>query len=363
MMRMIGKYANGWCDRLLPAAALLMTFSMLAGCAHELRTDSSSSGVALGELGPQPVRPTPGVLSTEPWSFGGIPGNVIRTEHFRIYTTETDPVLRDRLTHFLEHALAHYRSALVHLPRPPQRLDTYLMDNRPQWLAVTKRLMGAQSEQLSMIQRGGFASRGIGVYYDLGLYDTLAIASHEGWHQYTQRTFRDSLPVWAEEGLATFMEGHRWAGTTPVFSPWSNIERFEQLRRASAEGRLMTFEQLLDGKPQSFLGHADDSMLTYYAQLWALIHFLNEDEGERSSVALRAMLTDAASGRLRQVLAAALGPRAGSSSGVRSGPMVYAAYFGDDLESASDRYEAFLARVVETGSRDAITSGRSPLTP
>lgn len=143
-------------------------------------TAPAADDAAPAESSEAPAATTPEVLSTEPWTFGGQTGLVIRTRHYRIYTTEKNQVLRDRMASFTEHALTHYRTAIIRLPAPPQRLDTYLMDTRPQWEQVTKLLMGEQSEQLVKIQRGGFASRGIGVYYDLGLFDTMAIAAHEG---------------------------------------------------------------------------------------------------------------------------------------------------------------------------------------
>lgn len=316
----------------------------------------------MGALSEPKITAQPQVLSVEEWRFGGYEGKIIRTRHYRIYTTERDRILRDRLAGFAEHALAHYRTALARLPAPPQRLDTYLMDNRPQWTDLTKRLMGRESEQLGLIQRGGFASRGIGVYYDLGLYDTLAIAAHEGWHQYTQRTFKDRLPAWLEEGVATYMEGHRWMRATPVFRAWSNMERYEALVKAAREGELMTLEELLAAQPAEVLARLDDSILTYYAQLWALIHFLNEGEGGRYAPALAGVLIDASEGTMSRALAAHLGrSEARAAMARRAGGPVFEAYFTPDIESAGEAYRAFIEELTRRGGRSAIAEGRSPI--
>lgn len=302
-----------------------------------------------------------GTLSTEPWTFAGQSGQIIRTQHYRIYTTEKNQILRHRMSSVAEHALTHYRTAIVRLPAPPQRLDTYLMDTRPQWEAVTKLLMPEQSEQLTKIQRGGFASRGIGVYYDLGLYDTMAIAAHEGWHQYTQRTFKQPLPVWLEEGLATFMEGHRWVNSTPEFRSWTNIERFDQLRKAVDDGKLADLPKLLESSPQSFLGSVDGSLLNYYAQVWALTHFLNEGENGKYRQALRDLLTDASEGNLGKVLSIRLSARSSQLAlATRSGPAVFLAYFNPDVDAAGREFEQFVRQLVSSGSRDHIVAGRSP---
>ena len=302
------------------------------------------------------------VLSTEPWSFGSHSGLIIRTPHYRIYTTETSPALRDRLPEFLERALAHYRTALGSLPGPTIRLDTYLMDTRPQWVALSKRLIGSNEGPHDMIGRGGYARRGIGVFYDIGLYDTLAIAAHEGWHQYTQRTFKDPLPVWLEEGLATYMEGHKWDGDRAVFTPWANVERFDRLREAHASGALIPFPTLLESTPQEFAQRGDGSELTYYAQVWALVHFLHEGEGKRHRAGLRSLLSDAARGRARIAMA----NKFGRSEAVRlltsrRGAEMLSIYCTEDPVTIGVGYDRFVDSIVRPGARNRVTAGRSPL--
>lgn len=299
--------------------------------------------------------------SKEAWDFRGIKGEILRTPHYRVYTTERDTVLKGRLTETLELALAQYRSAIVDLPAPTRRLDVYLMDERRQWETVTKLLMGEQSEQLLLIPSGGYASRGIGVYYDIGLYGTVAISAHEGWHQYTQQVFRDGLPVWMEEGLASFMEGHRWDGARAAFRPWANLERFDQLRRAHAGGRIKSLEVLLSTDPKGLFAGESTAALDYYAQVWALVHFLNEGEEGKHREGLRTLLADAASGRLNgRLLANRTREEAAESIGRRIGPAVMREYFGEDLAALGEAYVAFIERVVGVGGRERVVAGESP---
>ncbi|MCA9293339.1 MAG: DUF1570 domain-containing protein [Phycisphaerales bacterium] len=305
-------------------------------------------------------------MTRESWAFDGAAGEIIRTVHYRMYTTERDPVIVRRIVVFLEHALTHYRTALGELPEPPQRLDTYLMDNRQQWAALAVRIAGGAADTFTRLQRGGFATRGIGLYYDLGLYDTLAIASHEGWHQYTQRTFRNSIPPLIEEGLATYMEGHGWEGATPTFKPWANLERFEQLERAARAGRLRSLGQLARAEPgalvrsSSSVAGGQDALLDYYAQAWAMIHFLNEGQGGKHAAALRLLLQDAASGELARRVRTARG-RAGAAALVRrEAEPVLTTYFGD-LTQLDSAYQLFVDALVAPGTREAISVGRSPV--
>ncbi|MEM1423440.1 MAG: DUF1570 domain-containing protein [Planctomycetota bacterium] len=354
---------------LLPVA-LAATGVVIAGCAGSnepepgVRQDPivvdralASGGAPVGS-----VRVTPVVLSEEAWSFAGRDGFTIRTPHYRLYTTESDSILRERMPLFLEHAIAHYRTAIAELPDPPQKLDTYLMDNRPQWELLSKRLEGERGEDLLQIQRGGYASRGIGVYFDIGLYDTLAIAAHEGWHQYTQRTFRDALPVWLEEGLATFMEGHAWRGGEPVFRSWQNLERFNALSSVNASGGLLSLETIMTQRPTDLIVDDPDGVLRYYAQVWALTHFLLYAEGGAYAEGLRAALEDAVDGQLSQRIVASVGrAEASRALGSRTGDAILRAYMGKDASELETAYRAFVARITRTGARDAISTGRSPL--
>lgn len=337
-------------------AAATLALLTLVGCS------SGPSAPSAGGAADEPLRaqaPTApprssAVLSAEAWTYEGVRGQVVRTRHYRIFTTESDALLAGRLPAFLEDALEHYRTAITPLPEPSLRLDCYLMDNRPQWARLTQRLLGSRSAPFLRIQRGGFATRGIGVYYDLGPFDTLAIAAHEGWHQYTQRVFRERLPTWLEEGLATYMEGHRWKGDTPVFLPWANVERFDHLRQlhsAGASERLSTF----------ILGHGvsnvgEESGLDFYAQAWALTHFLaaNRREG------LSRMLDDAVRGRIKTTLQYHARDTHQTLMGEEKVARAYfEAYFGD-LDDAQDEFAEFMSAATRPGARDDVVAGRPP---
>lgn len=350
---------------LLPAVVAAATSCVpvrpdTSGAATSVYRPSSESAAAAVA----PIAPRPEILAREPWKYTTATGEILRTANYRIYSTAEDPVIRERLAAFIEHALAHYRTAITPLPAPTARLDTYLLNNRPQWERLTKQLMGPQAEMLLKIPRGGYASRGIGVYYNIGLFDTLAIAGHEGWHQFTQRVLAEPLPVWLEEGLATFMEGHRWEENQPVFRAWSNVQRFDQLRKAASNKELLPLSEILESRPQDFLETTDDRVLTFYAQLWALTHFLNEGENGKYRASLKRVIDDAASGRLTSTIAggeSAAGDRPAMLA-ARTGPAVFLTYFNENLDAAEGEYQRFLDLLTQTGSRGPIVEGRSPIT-
>lgn len=310
---------------------------------------------------PPPRTGAPATVSREPWTFRGREGEIIRTTHYRIFTTVPNSILKDRLTLLIEEAMHRYRTAITDLPAPPIRLDTYFMENRPQWEQVTRMILGQQADAISRIERGGFATRGIAVYFNIGLADTMTIAAHEGWHQYTQRTFRNKLPIWLEEGMALYHEGHRWEGSRPVFLPWANPERYDRLRASVTAGRFIPLTTLITMTPNDHLEGNTPTVLDFYAHAWAAAHFLVESPDLRP--ALEQILQDAAAGRLRTSRTGhpqSRGFHGDNRSAQRPADPVLI-YTGMDPQALDERYEAFVREIVRPGGRDRIISGRSPL--
>ena len=371
--------------RLVPLAALALAplVLALAACASTNAPSASPApGVttarttaarpAASAPAPAPA-PAVAVLSVELWTHEGRPGRVITTPSYRIFTTETQGMVFDRLPAFLEHALAAYAAVAPGLPRPARVMDTFMMSTQPQWSRLVQRFLGAEGQAASRIQRGGIAANGRGLFYDIGPRDTFSIAAHEGWHQYTQVAFAEPLPIWLEEGLATTFEGFRWSvaapsagaapGAAPLFLPWANLERFDKLRDAHRAGRLMPLAQLLTLAPQNLLDDPDRT-LVYYAQVWALVMFLREGEGGRYAPALQGMIADAAAGRYGARLSASLGARPARAALLRRvghDPLV--AYTGADIGTLDAQYRAFVAQLAATGARDRAVQGVSPVAP
>jgi hypothetical protein len=354
-------------------AALVGIVSMLlaacAGSPSPAKAPAASAGSVSAAPADASALPANVVVSVEPWTLESKDGKIITTLSYRILTTATRTSITDRIPVFMEAALIHYTTALGALPRPDGLMDTYLMANRPQWARMTQRFMGEQADTYLQIQRGGFASGGKAILYDIGPRDTFAIAAHEGWHQYSQRTFKNPLPVTLEEGVATYMEGFRWispgsdeASRLPTFMPWSNWERYEQLRQAERNGKLVPLDKLMRSTPQELMAGDPDNALVYYAQVWALIHFLNEDGAGQYRGALKEMLSDAAAGRLIPKIQRELGSRAaGAYSARRGGVDLLALYTGRSAAALDGDYQLFIKAILKTGSRGKIVAGKSPL--
>jgi hypothetical protein len=392
-------------------ASSLLTITAVAGLAITLAAALSACSAESPSRAPDPsnrprsasaattsaaptVLPTPAprVLSIEPWTYDGVPGQTLRTTSYTLWTTSDNRAITDRLPIFMERALNHYTAALGPLPRPGASMDTYLFANRPQWARMTQRVMGQDAAPYLQIERGGFSARGQAVFFDIGTRDTFAIAAHEGWHQYTQTTFRVPLPVWLEEGVATYMEGFRWqnpdaaTGSTaapssdqrrsrnssgfypqgpdaiPRFLPWYNWERFVYLTRAARANRLMPLEQLVATVPQDLVDRGPDAALLYYAQVWALTLYLAEGEGGSMRPNLEQLLRDAASGEMAAKVSRAVGDRAGRSTlSRRRGDALLRTYFAMDAAAMQPGYSAFVQAIARPGARQWIAQGVSPV--
>ncbi len=247
-------------------------------------------------------------VTHESWTFQNDPGTLITTPHYRIYTTLRYRHLREQLAPFYEAALAHYTTALTELPQPPEPLVTYMFQTRDQWRSQTRIMLPEDYLLYEGLGRGGFTTDGTAVLYYIDRrgrsHDTLAIAAHEGWHQYSQIAFKNPLPLWMEEGIATCMESFQLTKDGTVrFSVRSNYERHRALRNAYRNEELIDLASLLSQTPQTFLDRGKEHLLVYYAQVWALTRFLHEGADQQYRASLIELLDDAAHGRLRNRLA------------------------------------------------------------
>lgn len=345
------------------ALALLLASSTITGCASTPSRDQHEpSAPPTADVGRF-------VADRQPWSYKGAPGWEYHTPNAIIRTTSTDRKILERLPPFVELSILHYQSDLVRLPRPTETIETYFFQTRGQWATLTQALMGERAPVYLAIERGGYSVNHIGVFFDLGPRDSFVICAHEGWHQYAHSTFAGPMPVWLDEGVACVMEGFRWDEQFPDhprFMRWANTERFDQLRDAASTDSLMPVHMLLTLRPQDLMeqgarsGSTEPAALIYYAQVWALIHFLREGEGGIYRNALEQLLQDCADDTFR----ARLGETDLRQFNTRrTGAQTLLAYMpqGTTLRQLDSEYQRFIRQVVGTGGRDAIVAGRSPI--
>lgn len=352
------------------STAFLLGLALLGCETTEYRTTArpatrASAEPAYGEM-------AVGEVIVEPWVFGNVQGELVTTPTHRLHMTIPPGRLRDEMPRFMETAVSHYRSMItsltdesVVLPPPPERLNIFLFADRDDWANWTRQRLGRDARLYLSIERGGYTYDSESVLFDIGRYDTLCMLAHEGWHQYTQSYFPHPLPVWIEEGLATFAEGHRFrrSDRLPVFKPWLNLERFGQLRMSRSRGELIPLDDLLNEPPQSFVVRGERQLLTYYAQVWVLMHYLTEGYGGKYRDGLSQLVQDAAYGRVATRLYDA--SQTAGRRGIKASPAMadafIAAYFDDDVEAFKVGYMDFLEQVISSGNGMHIWRGVSPI--
>ncbi len=238
----------------------------------------------------------------DPWKNG----EVIRTPHYRIFSTVNEPVLKEYLPGFMEAAYSNYL-LLTDLPASnlDAPLDMYILGTRSEWADLTKHRLQERAELYLHLQAGGYCLDGVCVLWDIGPTGTMSVASHEGLHQFLWHALANRIPMWAEEGLCTGAEGNDIYGSTVRFTPDRNVQRYTDLRKAIINGYWLKLEKLLPMAGGDAIRGRPHQATGYYGQVWSLVVYIRSRPDYRSG--FQQMLRDAQAGNLYE--AAGLGPQ------------------------------------------------------
>ena len=303
------------------------------------------------------------------WPEGGGNGIIMRTPHYLLRLSLREEPFRDRIPDFMEACFTAYASALGPITNPDEPLEMYVFGERSLWEKWTRKKLGRDAEIYIGLGKGGYTTDSVSVLYDIGRFDTQTIAAHEGWHQFSQQTLQHPLPTWMEEGIACYMEGTRLSrdGGPSTFRPWRNFERWSELREAARAEDLIPVSELLDGTPQEFLQNGKNSLLTYYAQVWALVHFLREGENGKYRDQFSQLIQDSITGKLagRLALSKAIVGKTMRHRAVelRTGNAVILEYFNADFPRFVEEFSNFVQAITSRGAGDKIYRGEFPLKP
>lgn len=311
-------------------------------------------------------------VTEEAWSFAGVDGTRLLTDHFDIHTTVRDEELRSALPAFVEACYREYSSLVpVADSKTAQPLEIFLFESRSQWERFTQARFPDRYAVLRRIRAGGYTRGDLCVCYELrDRGQTLSVLAHEGMHQFLSRYVGSPIPAWLHEGLATYVEAVDLAGETPKFTPQRNLYRMNSLRRALAGGELVPLRELLDtGAGTILLQGQSNRTLTYYAQSWALIAYLRHGADGIYAEGVDRLLADLADGSFR-INAQAARLAAESPSTTTFGEALFRFYFTDSLSMFEDGYIAYLHDVtsmpappVGIGERAARAESGPPACP
>lgn len=308
---------------------------------------------ALGLCGCEPwpaltFEPPQYQLSQDDWAFRAHKGVHMTTDHFEIFTTIDDPVLCRFLPGFLETCHEFYAS-LVPAPggllEPNSRMKTYLLDDRSQWDAFVRDRYPTRYGLYRKITAGGFCEGDTCVIYYIGRAATLSVTAHEGLHQYLGSHFKQTIPAWLNEGLATYCEAVEFRRDKPYFTPQHNSFRIKHLRKALAEERILPLRELLSTNAGKVIdGNRVAETSTYYAQAWALIVYLRHGDKGRHRDGFDRMLADIGEGVL-PIKARAAKAASPNPSGITYGEAVFLAYITEDFDGFQKPFDDFLMKL------------------
>ncbi|MHC4717289.1 MAG: hypothetical protein ACYS5V_09985 [Planctomycetota bacterium] len=240
-------------------------------------------------------------VAQSPWRFATVPGRRLVTEHYHIYTTTDNRIMLRHLPGFMESAYGNFGDLTgLSAPASTKHMTFYLMGNRAQWAAMTRRVTGPRSRLYLSMENGGYCERGVCVLWDMRSFSTFVLAAHEGMHQFLYHRLKQKLPAWAEEGLAVQAEGFAMGTSTVRFDPQLNSVRLVRLRDLITQGRWMPLEKLLATDAGDHIAGGASKGLDYYGQLWALLMYIRGDERYRAG--FERLLGDAAAGRFRSAM-------------------------------------------------------------
>jgi tetratricopeptide (TPR) repeat protein len=142
--------------------------------------------------------------------------------------------------------------------------------------------------------RGGAGSRWIEVYVAWSAPGLVRSLSHELTHVVlrTRAPGARNMPVWLDEGLATYLELSPDERGRPA-SRTVRRDLLADLAKARAEGRSLSFRAMLDAQLDAWRG---PDARARYAQAWSMVHFLVEGEGRGGARRLRSFLDAVDSG-------------------------------------------------------------------
>ena len=305
-------------------------------------------GNSVGGSGPAELAP----VRLEPWTLQGIPARRVITPHYVIYSTLPNDEFLESMGQLMEGALGQYQRLAPMAPPTERPMECYLFATRPQWARFTQEKTGQDASVYLQINRGGYTVRDWFVAYWLGDVGTFSVSSHEGFHQFAARHFRDRIPPFLEEGLACLFEDVSWDGRLPKWKFGVNEGRQAALRRASAGGQLLPLETLVSMHAGQVISRSPEQIAGFYAQGWAFARFLWEYDAGRYRPALRQLLYDASAGSLYGSADAA--PAGGLYWNPRSAKPLLEHYLGQTLPTIDGQYQGFvrdLARESLSGSR------------
>jgi len=299
------------------------------------------------------VSPIPAVKKVEKWDNQYGNGLTIETQHYRVHTTLLEPLMLKQIPAFVEAAWKQYQSQL---PVPVQSEDKsilYIFKDRQQWEEFTKQFTGQQWPVYQKIKKGAYYLNGACVAYNIGRSRTFSVIGHEGWHQFCNKHFKYRLPSWLDEGIAQLFEQNDFEQGWFIFSPAKNYQRLGALKLSLQDNQMIPLRELISLNPGEVVmwEESDKAVMAFYAQAYALVRFLREENYGKRLANYQQMLLGALNGKWP------LDETEGKTASDRNIPLtttwnryiaqkLFDIYIGEDIEKIEPEYQNFCRKIV-----------------
>lgn len=206
-----------------------------------------------------------------------------RTRHYEVFTDLPESEARPFAQH-MDLVYSEYAKRLKAFPQRDSKLvRLYVFSSEEQYL------LGLSSKGFNALNTAGiffrtFDETGLAIfvrgYERRRMLQTL---QHEGFHQFAHQRIGDTMPMWANEGLAEYFGEGLLLGRTMQtgLAPASRILR---VREAINSGDIFSFEEMLtmtNAQWNARVSAGDRRAAVMYDQAWSMAHFLVHANGGR----------------------------------------------------------------------------------
>jgi hypothetical protein len=296
------------------------------------------------------LKDLPAVKNVNKWYNDYAPGIIITTRHYNIHTTLLEPLMLRQLPPFLEAAYSEYQSQLPKPVETKTKFTVYLFAQRNQWEQFTKDFTPNNAHVYLKIKKGAYYLNDACVAYNIGRTRTFAVLGHEGWHHFNSKHFIFRLPSWLDEGIATLFETASYHKGKFYFQPEKNAGRLGALKKTLAANKSFPLRDLIALNPANVINDPQAS-LAFYAQSYALIRFLREDDYGKRLRKYQNLLLAAHRGNwplepsIKKIAADRNTPLTTNFNTAVSSKL-FSLYIEDDLEKIETEYENFCKKIV-----------------
>lgn len=146
------------------------------------------------------------------------------------------------------------------------KLTVEVPKNRTEFVQLVSPYTKVSKQVRGLYLKGTRNNKLVAYYFHSNRMKLNNVLLHEGTHQFIDLVTRSRLPIWLEEGLATYFEFSRFQNMKLVEGAL-NKSRLRNVRALLRQDKALALSELMRLSNKQFQAR-------HYAQVWSFIHFL-----------------------------------------------------------------------------------------